>query len=762
MSATRTEVESPSGGSSSSTRDSNIFFTILKFLGLMLLDAFGLIIIYSFLYDGNAPLALIFAVITIFANVIIFTPRLYPLRWMTPGFMLITLLVIYPLILTVVTAFTNLGDGHLFTKEQSVELITARGYVPENATTYEWVPFRRGEEEFALWLTDADGQILFALPGVELQEVSLDEFGVAFSPDEPPIIEGYTIVDDPTVLAETGELTYGDPVDTVRIASLNLDVRYIYDIEQQLILDQERGDIYSVTAYSDGNGGYALWLINAEVQEPDEALVFVPGNDFEEVDLTDNDSLAEFNVSLSSGVYIPEAIGEYSRVDDVLAEAEALSTFSFEDIGDGMSLTTLDLSSQFVFDPEQGVTLDIVNGDDYETTVYVNEAGDYALWLDAGRSGSYLLRNDGVMFYNGIPIEYQGYSLIIENRERTDALRFLQNLDFEYFGVEGDTLGVINTRAAGRPYLRRYIYDAEQDTIRDVSTGTIYIADEELGAYIPEGGAAADALQPGYRVSVGFFNFTRLVGDSQLLGPLINVFVWTVVFALFSVISTFVVGLFMAIILDDPLIPGKKIIRSLLIIPYAIPGVIAILVWQGMLNQNLGIITRTIADATGYTIPWFSDATWAKIAILLVNLWLGYPYMMLICSGALQAIPSDIYEAAAVDGAKAWQRFRRITLPLLLITVGPLLIASFVFNFNNYLIVEALTQGDPPIPGAATPAGYTDILISYTYELAFGGSRGADYGYASAITIIIFLLVATVTLFQYRFTRTWEEVGENV
>jgi ABC-type sugar transport system permease subunit len=121
-----------------------------------------------------------------------------------------------------------------------------------------------------------------------------------------------------------------------------------------------------------------------------------------------------------------------------------------------------------------------------------------------------------------------------------------------------------------------------------------------------------------------------------------------------------------------------------------------------------------------------------------------------------------VYEAAAVDGANPSQRFWQITMPLLLVTVGPLLIASFVYNFNNYMMIELLTRGDPPIPGSPTPAGYTDILISYTYSLAFGSNQGADYGYASAITIVIFILVAIVTLMQYRFTRSWEEVSENV
>jgi len=185
-------------------------------------------------------------------------------------------------------------------------------------------------------------------------------------------------------------------------------------------------------------------------------------------------------------------------------------------------------------------------------------------------------------------------------------------------------------------------------------------------------------------------------------------------------------------------------------------------VWRAMLNTNLGVITDLAETLTGSRPQFLLDPWLAKASILLVNTWLGYPYMMLVCSGALQSISSDVYEAAAVDGAKPSQRFWNITLPLLLVSVGPLLIASFTFNFNNYLLIEALTTGNPPIPSSPVPAGYTDILISYTYSLAFGNDRGADYGYASAIAIVIFVIVAVVTLIQFRFTRQWEQVGENV
>ena len=159
---------------------------------------------------------------------------------------------------------------------------------------------------------------------------------------------------------------------------------------------------------------------------------------------------------------------------------------------------------------------------------------------------------------------------------------------------------------------------------------------------------------------------------------------------------------------------------------------------------------------------WLTNQWWAKAAILLVNLWLSYPYFMLICSGSLQSISDEYYDAAKVDGASSWQQFWNITLPLLLVAVGPLLIASFTFNFNNFNLIFLFNQGGPPIAGTPTPAGHTDILISYVYNLAFAGNRGINYGFASAITIVIFFIVGAITLFQFRYTNMWEEVSENV
>ena len=763
MSTATSKASSPAGGLAFSN-PKELMFSVLRLFGLMVFNALGLIFVYSFLQDDNLGLAVVFAVITFGADIIFLVPGMYPFRWMAPGFALMALLVIYPLFYTVSTAFTNLGDSNLFTKDKSIALISDRGYVPEGATTYNWVLFQNGEDNFALWLVDDAGNIEFARPGTAVQPVSLTEFG--FTLDEEsglPVLDGYEQLSDLSALSEISELEYDDPVGSVLIAPIDFDTRFFYDVEQAMVFDQEDGIQFEVSVLTNEAGDIGLWMIEADAENIDEALVYLPTTGLEEIDLEDRDELNDRNVDLAGGLnFVAETIDEFTLVAD--PDSAVLEGLTFGEVGDDyLQTATVDLSNRFVFDVEQGIALDRQTGDDFESVIYASDDGsEFALWMDGGRSGSFLARvSDGVLV-NGVPANYEGYAQVSGNRERTNALEVLQELPLDYFGEAGDTIGIINTRSAGRPYQLRYVYDEELDGITDLSTDITYFADNTLGYFIPEGGTEDDRLNPGFRVNIGLTNFTRLVEDRTLLEPLINIFVWNVIFALLSVFTTFTVGLFMAIILDDPKLPGKKIIQSLLIIPYAIPGVISILVWRGMMNRNLGILTTTIADLTGYTVPWFSDPNMAKFAVILVNLWLGYPYMMLICSGALQAIPSDIYEAASVDGARTTAKFWHITMPLLLVTVGPLLIASFTFNFNNYLIIEALTQGNPVIEGTSTPAGYTDLLINYTYNLAFGSSRGADYGYASAITIVIFTLVAIVTMFNYRFTKSWEQVGESV
>ena len=151
---------------------------------------------------------------------------------------------------------------------------------------------------------------------------------------------------------------------------------------------------------------------------------------------------------------------------------------------------------------------------------------------------------------------------------------------------------------------------------------------------------------------------------------------------------------------------------------------------------------------------WFTNPIYAKVMILLVNAWLGYPYMMILCMGLLKSIPDDLYEASAMDGAGPWTNFRNITFPLLIKPLTPLLIASFAFNFNNFVLIQLLTNGGPDmIDTTEVPAGHTDLLVSFTYRIAFEGGKGNDYGLAAAIATLIFLLVGAIALLQLKLTK---------
>jgi arabinogalactan oligomer / maltooligosaccharide transport system permease protein len=320
-------------------------------------------------------------------------------------------------------------------------------------------------------------------------------------------------------------------------------------------------------------------------------------------------------------------------------------------------------------------------------------------------------------------------------------------------GEVGDAISV-QTFSTAAVAIQRLDYDEARDVIVDRIDGTEFTAVD--GTYTsPEG----ETLRPGFRAVIGFDNFVTVLTSPAIRGPFLRVFAWTFAFAVLSVVTTFVMGLGLALALNDPRMKGRRVTRSLLIIPYALPSFMTALIWQGLLNQSFGPINRIL----GTDIPWLTSQALAgslpKFSVLLVNLWLGFGYMFLITTGALQAIPSDVKEAAFVDGASGWQAFQRITLPLLLVAVGPLLIASFAFNFNNFNVVFLLTGGGPPIQGTPTPAGHTDLLISYSYRLAFEGGRGSDFGLAAAIASVIFVLVAIFSWIGFKRTATLEEIN---
>ncbi|MGP7961311.1 ABC transporter permease subunit [Sanguibacter sp. A247] len=296
-------------------------------------------------------------------------------------------------------------------------------------------------------------------------------------------------------------------------------------------------------------------------------------------------------------------------------------------------------------------------------------------------------------------------------------------------------------------------YDDAARTMTNVETGVVY-TESDRGSFVAPDGTE---LQPGWRVTVGGENFVRMVTDGKLAGPFLRTFVWTFAFGFLSVLTTFAAGLLLAVTFNNMKMRSRGWYRAVLILPYAFPGFLSALIWAGMLNTSFGYINQVLLGGAG--IEWLGDPWLAKISIILVNLWLGFPYMFLISTGALQAIPSDIYEAATIDGAGPVRSFRSLTLPLLLVAVTPLLIASFAFNFNNFSLIYMLTAGGPKFVGNEFNLGHTDILISMVYKIAVEAGGTKDYGLASAMSIVIFLIVGVISYIGFRRTRQLEEIN---
>ncbi len=289
----------------------------------------------------------------------------------------------------------------------------------------------------------------------------------------------------------------------------------------------------------------------------------------------------------------------------------------------------------------------------------------------------------------------------------------------------------------------------DDDALTNLQNGTVYRPDFETGYYANEKG---ERLVPGFRIGVGVYNYVRVVTEPAISQPFFKVFIWTIIFAGFSVSITLILGMVLAALLEWPMLRFRKLYRTLLILPYAVPAFISILVFRGLFNSNFGEINLVLDALLGIRPEWFADPFLAKVMVILVNIWLGYPYMMIVSTGILQSIPTQLYEASALDGAGTIQNFTRITAPLIIRPLLPLLISSFAFNFNNFVLIFLLTQGRPDMSEALTPVGHTDILVSYTFRLAFNSTE-PEFGFASAIAVMIFVIVAVLSIVSMRLTN---------
>lgn len=251
---------------------------------------------------------------------------------------------------------------------------------------------------------------------------------------------------------------------------------------------------------------------------------------------------------------------------------------------------------------------------------------------------------------------------------------------------------------------------------------------------------------------VGFKNFFALFELKIWSSTFFGVASWTVLWAFFATVCTCGFGFVLALALENKKIKAKKLWRFVFILPYAIPAFVTLLMFRLLLN-GVGPINATLNSWGFDSVAFLSDPFLAKITVIAVSVWVGAPYFMLLIAGALTNIPADLYEASEVDGASKFQQFWEITLPMVLHQVAPSLVMTFAHNFNNFGAIFLLTEGGPINPEYRF-AGHTDILITWIYKLTLDFQQ---YQIASVISIIIFLFLSGIAIWQFRRMKSFKD-----
>lgn len=257
---------------------------------------------------------------------------------------------------------------------------------------------------------------------------------------------------------------------------------------------------------------------------------------------------------------------------------------------------------------------------------------------------------------------------------------------------------------------------------------------------------------------VGFQNFVDLLsGQNTWSKGMIRVSVWTLVWAVASTFTCYFGGLLVAVQLKEINFKIAPVFRFIFILPYAVPSVVSMLVWKNLLNGTFGIINRTLMALNWIDKPvqWLGSPLMAQFVCVLVNLWAGFGYFMLLSLGTMTSISEDINEAAKIDGAGRFQLFRYITMPLVLYQTIPLIIMSFAHNVNNFGAIYFLTNGAPAVADTTvTMAGGTDIFVTWIYKLTVNLMK---YNYASVIAVMIFIILAPFAIFNFKNTKAFKE-----
>jgi arabinogalactan oligomer/maltooligosaccharide transport system permease protein len=411
--------------------------------------------------------------------------------------------------------------------------------------------------------------------------------------------------------------------------------------------------------------------------------------------------------------------------------------------------------SEAIASIRQNSLTEAANGASYSMTLMRDASHKLVLALVDDNSGkTYIgtpaglkpVPRDQVTVSGGTITSAQGYTKLPE-RELGTIDQELSNYKVPVGGGKAIQPQGFDSAVVLEPTFR---YDVKSNTFVRISNGAVY-KDNGLGAYVARTG---DEIEPGWKTYVGLRNFSRISRSSLIRDPFLKVLIWTLFFATSVVFVSFALGLLLAVALNKPGMQFLRTYRAILVIPYAVPAFLALLVWQGLLNDDFGVVNHVFHTH----IPWLFNPWVARLSVILVSVWLTVPYFFLVCLGALQSIPSELIEAARVDGGSARQVFRRVSFPLLLVSVTPLMIASFAFNFNNFNNIYLLTGGGPAV-GNSPIAGATDILISYTYKIAFAAGKGQDYGLACAVSILIFVIVGTISAISFSRTKALENLA---
>ncbi|MFD0590046.1 carbohydrate ABC transporter permease [Paenibacillus sp. GCM10027627] len=252
---------------------------------------------------------------------------------------------------------------------------------------------------------------------------------------------------------------------------------------------------------------------------------------------------------------------------------------------------------------------------------------------------------------------------------------------------------------------------------------------------------------------VGFETFANLLSLKTWSHTFLGVLTWTIIWAVIATATTYFGGMIVALIVESKGVRFKKMWRTIFILPYAIPQLISLLIMRNLFNGQFGPINQYLSYFGLGKLPWLTDPFWAKVTVILVNMWVGIPVSMVLIMGILTAIPKDMYEAADVDGATGFQKFKIITLPFILFSTAPILIMQFAGNINNFNVIFLLTNGDP-VKGDYQFAGSTDLLVTWLYKLTLNNSQ---FNMASAIGIIIFVIIASLSIWSYRRSKSYKE-----